>query len=492
MRLLKKILAITIVIISFYYNVQASTCDSLSQIMMEQTWKEFRAIHPFSFQTVGLKHFGDTSVYVMSEPPYWVSPDNIKELFLAYGGHMGIGKHVWGYDGVLTDAIGCVILEYKNKAEFESRLFKLLYRTDYKPYYTNLDNPIPHAYYSLDTLNFFVNNKVLYEIEKAPIFIGHHPFLSKNDTTCIKCWLSNQSASCKIFYSEKPGLLAWTIPLYYIPHINEIEDSVFLSNARKFLLDTDLIVGAIPHENGSVAFIGHERQIPINILPPLRAEAIQLLKQYVTDTLFVRFCADSVKCVDNKTYATPIKMNECLKHSELGNLMVLATELLMSYTTDNQINDYFIADYPLPRESATFEKANVYSSRWYPNFDECFHSYAIGNANCMFPVLYEQKDDVDLPMEIESDNAYEYFVNQKNIDLIRANQYAFIHHVFNMQIQNIPIPEWKELLKQHQLLLNGQLPSIPSVVAPSKNKWIKSPSTIITNAPIKNSDFVIQ
>ena len=72
MRVYQKVLSFMALVILFSHNIHASTCDSISLKLMEQTWREFRAIHPFGFQIVGLKHYGDTCVFVMSEPAEWL------------------------------------------------------------------------------------------------------------------------------------------------------------------------------------------------------------------------------------------------------------------------------------------------------------------------------------------------------------------------------------------------------------------------------------
>lgn len=75
MRVYQKVLSFMALVILFSHKTQASTYDSISLKLMEQTCREFWAIHPFGIQTVGLKHYGDTCVFVMSEPPSWVSQE---------------------------------------------------------------------------------------------------------------------------------------------------------------------------------------------------------------------------------------------------------------------------------------------------------------------------------------------------------------------------------------------------------------------------------
>lgn len=435
---------------------------------MEQTWQEFRSIHPFGFQTIALKHYGkDTCVFVMSEPPDWVSQDSIRNLFNSYGGHMGIGRHTLGYDGVLIDAIGYAKLDETKFSSFEKKLFCLIYGSNFRPYYTNLDNRIPHTYYSPDTIQYVVSAEQLYDIENAPFFVGSSPWGHKKQAVySITSWqtLQGLSPSC-IYYSKEPGYVAWI----FNPMAISMADSLFKADARQFLLNTDLIIGAIP-ARGGVALIGRERQTPVDVLPPLRTETIKLLAQCVSDTLFVSIPSDSTECIDDTIYKTPVIMNECLRHSELGNLMVLATELLMSYGTDNQVYDYFMTEYPYLSDVTSEPKrqGNTHSSVWYPNFDGCYHSLALGETECLYPLFW----GTDKEKETESDSAYSFFISQKNVDLIRAKQYAFIYQALKMQ---------------------SRFTGNPLTTKPEdKNSWIYAPSSIATNAPLANICFIME
>ena len=463
MRSYQKVLAILAVVFFFSHNIHASTCDSISLKLMEQTWKKFRELHPFSFQTIALKHYGqDTCVFVISEPPGWVSQDSIKALFNSYGGHMGIGRHTWGYDGVLMDAIGCVKLDETKFSSFENKLFKLIYGSNYKPYYTNLNNPNPNAFILSDTLNFVVTAEDLYLIEKSPFigYLSNDKLKERPVVLDIATWQAFQDQPSALYYSIRPEYVVWIVN----PYIPATADSVFKSDARRFLLDTDLIIGAIPSSRG-LAFVGRERQTPINVLPPLRAEAIQLLAQQAMDSLYTCFPADSTISLADTLYSTPVVLNESLKHSEIGNLMFQATGLLMAYA-NNHVYDYFAFTMKYPEAIPT----NSYSSCWNSNFDGCLHSIALGEAQCMYPMLYVDEDGSIL--EEASNSAYDFFASQKSIDLIRLKQYAFIHEAFKMQ---------------SHITNNSQ-----DIQINDYHEWIRVPTTIVTNAPFANASFTMQ
>ena len=161
---------------------------------------------------------------------------------------MGVGRHTLGYDGILIDAIGCAKLDEAKFSSFENKLFELIYGSNYKPDYTNLDNPLPQTYYSPDTLQYVVSAEQLYNIENATIFVGSLPWgKEKQAVYSITSWqtLQGLTPSC-IYYSREPGYVAWILN----PMAISMAVSLFKADARQFLLDTDLIIGAIPSRGG--------------------------------------------------------------------------------------------------------------------------------------------------------------------------------------------------------------------------------------------------
>ena len=109
----------------------ANTVLNYAEVLskMEDTWREFRALHPYSYQTVALKHYGDTCVFVMSEPDSWVKKSDLEQLFDKFDGQLILRYQPYGFDGQLTDAVGCAILDSISFHEFEKELFTLLYKT---------------------------------------------------------------------------------------------------------------------------------------------------------------------------------------------------------------------------------------------------------------------------------------------------------------------------------------------------------------------------
>ena len=249
MRVYQKVLSFMALVILFSHNIHASTCDSISLKLMEQTWREFRAIHPFGFQTVGLKHYGDTCVFVMSEPAEWVKTEDLIALFTKYDGHLIECIQPYGYDGELHDYVGCLRKDRIDSLLIRSELFNLLYRTDYKAYYTDLDRPAKHVYFSNKNLNFNINSSNLrMTLFNESFKVSNKKYLAFNDL------MKSKTSSNKLYFSKERGFVVWILDSKGVSRI----DSVFLKTARKFVLDTDIIMGSIL-ENEKVAIIGRER-----------------------------------------------------------------------------------------------------------------------------------------------------------------------------------------------------------------------------------------
>ena len=75
--------------------------------------------------------------------------------------------------------------------------------------------------------------------------------------------------SAGVYVSHKRGLVGWWIP----KKRNLYECRV---SARQFAIDADLVIGALANQSG-VLVLGRERQVPVDILPPLRFETLALL-----------------------------------------------------------------------------------------------------------------------------------------------------------------------------------------------------------------------
>jgi hypothetical protein len=251
----------------------------------EVLWQDFRENYPYKFQMVGLAEFDDNSKFlIISEPPSHATETEIRKIFDGYSFDLSIKTHPIGFDGWVKDIV--IVVSKPDNAKFEkslNELQKYLYHTDYKGYTISL----PIRSKSENFLPYNTNLQIsVAELQKW--FLQDNEILvssNKMETNLNKC-LNNSDAK-GLYFSKKTGFVVWVIDI-----LNDLKDSKI--EARKFSLDADLILGAIARGK-YVAIIGREREIPVNLLPPLRVETImrlaatehsELSQSYERTTLF--------------------------------------------------------------------------------------------------------------------------------------------------------------------------------------------------------------
>lgn len=479
--------AVIVIALFIGHHVYASTCDSIPLKMMEQTWYEFRDIHPFGFQTVGLKHYGDSCVFIMSEPAEWVRSEDLEKLFTENGGHLIVGRKSFGYDGGLYDAIGCVKLDSVTFQTFEKNLFKLLYRTAYKPFYTDLDHPSPHVYYSKKNLNFEISHlNWLNDSWWQEKFENSHHQISS-------FWnlVNNKKNSNELYYSKKRGFVVWKI------NPNKL-DNRFCENARRFALDTDFVLSAFC--KADVFLVGRAREVPLTTLPPLRSETIQLLASL--DSIEFKAPLAIPYSIEDSVWAKGIMMPKKMKNTELGNLLTTANLILMYMDNQAMVKDYFI-DYPRPsnqifNDDVEYEfltKEGVMNGWYLPNIypdipqvlplflqsnnqSSGLHHYSINTSDrfslillnrtgCLMPWLKQYHESTDTVL---NEKIHEYISSLNNTDLVRMAQYAIIYQAFRY----FKSKKGCNTLSQHS-------DSVP------KEQWVQTPSTMVLNTNCNHS-----
>lgn len=409
-----------------------------SNAVMDSTWLAFRNNHPYGFQTVGLRHCGDDCVFVISEPSESVSKEAVAKLFQQYGGKTVVKQKPFGYDGWLSDIVGQVRFQSANQEKsFTHDLFTLLYGTDYKAYYTDLDNPSSHVYYSPYELNYSIS-----AAELMTWFLDDNEMLrdASGTTKNITSWLeSSFQESNKLLVSVERGFVVWLINTKKL----SASDPLFKTNARKFSLDSDLIIGAFGKKGKNVAVIAREREVPVTVLPPLRIETLTLLATTSNQSLaqsYERYNVFAGKLKGNKDFA-PIYLSDELWHTEYGNLLNVADQMLKSWSQNGQI-DYYDFGYPKPIDWAFRKGAleDMESEQLTYNWntkgagyiiEDDYDVYAINRTGSL-PVSYfpdgkegQMEDKVYDAEEL----AYDFFSQLSNPELVRVVQYAAFYQI---------------------------------------------------------------
>ena len=420
---------------------------------MDETWQKFRQIHPYGYQTVALKHVDGECVFIISEPSESVTEGALEALFRRYGGSMTVKHQPLGYDGWLADAVGRVNFPNGEVPDnFTQDLFNLLYGTDYKAFYTDLDNPSEHVYFSEYRLNYSISAAELYKWFVTDKEEFNTP---SGITKTVKELLTTKSnVTNELFYSKNRGFVTWIVSP---DKINE-SDKYFKTNARRFALDTDLIIGAIGKKGGKMAIIARERVVPVTVLPPLRIETITLLATTDNDELaqsFEMYDVFAGKTSENIDMA-PIYLSDELKHTEYGNLLNMTDQMLKSWTENNDVHDYNY-NYPTPIDWAfnegVFRDLNMGHSLTY-NWNTAgagyvikdwngLDIYAVNRTGCL-PVSFipeGMEGKTDKRVNDAEELAFDFFSELNSPELVREVQYATLYQIFRY----FDIPPQQEL-----------------------------------------------
>ena len=421
--------------------------DARSRVSMDDVWKEFRANHPYGFQTVGLKHNGDEHIFVISEPSESVSYQAIESLFGNYNGTVTIKKDSLGYDGWLADVVGAIRFKSgEQEASFKTELFNLLYGTPYKAYYTDLDKPSRHSYFApyKYNLNYSITAAELKQwfVEEEESFgeLSEHGTVTGNKSL-LSYLSSNEKNPNKLLYSRERGFVVWLINPSGVS-----DNESFRLHARKFALDTDLIIGAFGTKGKTVAIVAREREIPVDILPPLRIETLSLLATTNNESLaqsYERHNVFASKLPDNNDVA-PIYLSDELWHTEYGNLLNVTDQMLKSWSENGDI-DYKNFLHPKPIDWA-FERgavrdldANQLTYNWntagagYVIEGDNYDIFAVNRTGSL-PVSYipgGMEGKVDQKVYDAEELAYDFFSGLNSPELARVVQYATFYQIFS-------------------------------------------------------------
>lgn len=426
-----------------HIGVVAALGSQLSEAnVMEEVWKEFRQIHPYGYQTVALKHIGSDCVFVISEPSESVTEEMLSQLFLRYGGSMIIKHQPLGYDGWLGDAVGIIHSpdDYKFN-DFTRDLFNLLYGTDYKAFYSNLDEPLEHCYYSHHKLNYSISAEELstWIVKEKERFVS----VDNVDDGLLMSELLNDKGKTGIYYSKNPGFVVW---LFNTKNYGT-GNSDFRKMSRRFSLDSDLILGAFGTKGKRMAIVGRERQVPVDVLPPLRSETIELIANSDNESLAQSYERHNVFGGKTSQYqdVAPIYLSDELWHTEYGNLLNVTDQMLKSWSENGDIKYIKFGFYPQPIDWAFIRGAvrDLHTDGLTYNWNTAGAGYVIPgdggteilsvNRTGSLPVSYIPSGmEGKAPEEVveAEELAYDFFSGLNNPDLTRVVQYATLYQIF--------------------------------------------------------------
>lgn len=470
------VLMICICIGAYIYSLPPAIEKSLAYANMDNVWKEFREKNPYNIQIEGLKRYEDNSyVAIISEPSERVSADDLKDFFDEYNCEFRTDTIKLGYDGWLRDAVVSFNdLDEDDILDFSKKLSKLLYGTDYKTCVMDFTTIPEHTAFSSFDLNAQVT-----EVELRKWFLEDNEQLinydNKSVTTTLPEIFKESRNKTELYYSKESGFIVWVL------EIGECDKTEFKVAARKFSLDSDLILGAI-QSGTTVAVIARERCVPIYELPPMRQETLCLLASTYEDELAQSYERTSLfagKQKGGKDFA-PIYLSDELWHTEYGNILNVTDQMLKSWSENGMI-DYVDFDYPKPVywtfNAGAMKDLGVsqLTYNWntegagYMVEDDTYCIYALNRTGSL-PVSYipgesEGISDKD-PVYLAEQQAYDFFSYLSSPELVKVVQYVAMYQIF----KNFKIFIEKE---DREILENGIM-AVPEQLKLAANDRIKS------------------
>jgi hypothetical protein len=413
-------------------NLILENCEVFLQ--KDSIYQDFRNNFRFQFQTIGVATFSDSSrLILISEPSPCFEIDSIKSILSKFTHAIETRNHPFGYDGFVTDIlISMVNATDENVQNIVRKLSETLYLSDYKPISIKLPVENKRVYFSEANLDYQIS---LHEFNEW-FLKNNEPFIQLQDTNTIYTVSSIfENKNTGVFFSQLPGFVAWALP-------KKADVADHIGDIRKFTLDADLILGALA-DTSMLVIIGRERESPLHELPPLYVETILLLasitEKELSQSLDINdFMAGKMK---NGRDWCPTYLSKELEHTEFGNLMTLTDILLKDWSESGSIQEYNFR-YPKPK--------------YYPFRRPLFRMlglnelvYNWNTANAMYAIdlpevtIYTLNRTGSLPVSYFSSQeraysigrnyerqAYNYFANLGNTDLVRVVQYTALYQLF--------------------------------------------------------------
>lgn len=422
--------------------ISRSESDGLTQV-----WNRFRERFPFGTQTVAISPADSLGnrVLVLPEPPNDVTLEVITGIDPARIKRIETRKQRIGKDGWVTDVVASVVASDEELPALIAHVSSRIFGTDYKAHALRIGSlPTSRAKYELD-VRATADELFHWVLGPGASFVPLHGGLA---VSIAQVSMSHRSA---VYFSEKPGLLLWWLP-------KNITAGKCRTEAREFALDSDLIVGGVGFDTG-VAVLARERQVPIDVLPPLRAETLALLDAVSDGELAQSYERNHPFAgrMDSTRDWAPAYLSPELVDTEYGLLLNVADQILKGWSNSGLTTYAGFEKYPQPqrwpfRRALPLElAAEELTYNWNTNGagysirrDEVT-VFALNRTGAL-PVSYipgEKPTDGDATVEAAEQAAYEYFAGCAEPVLVRVVQYASLYqclHALHAGEATAPVP----------------------------------------------------
>jgi hypothetical protein len=430
---MKRVMSCAAVVLAFLYASSAFGQETARP----REWRQFRDTYPYHVQGVAVSkpRLDGSRVVIVAEPPPHVDRAKLSAIFAGATSLHYPGQWI-GYDGWVRDAVAVIPAERAGAVgELVDTLHREMFGTTYKAFILPIEPAVTQASVDVTALNLRVSAADLARwLLPAPATPSRRPlrFTRIGSTTAVSAGAILDRALRGVFVSSQPGLV-----------LCAVSSAAPLANARidlrQFVLDSDLILGAI-RKGTQVVLVGRERVAPVTVLPPLRVETLLQLASVSRDELSQSYERTNFAAgrFDEKHDWAPIYLSPALVDTEYGSLLNITDQLLKSWSMSGQIKyERFVypvpASYPFPKPLMEHVHAPEVTFNWntkgagYVIDAHGVEILALARTGAL-PVDYLGNKDARL-LEAE-DRGYDYFSATGDPNLVRVVQYAGLYQVF--------------------------------------------------------------
>jgi hypothetical protein len=406
----------------------------------ELEWLRFRNAFPLHIQTLATSgvYPAGTRTLIVAEPPPHVTIEELCKVNASLLSNHSVKQWTIGFDGWVKDVVFELPPTGDNELnELIKKLSAYLFSTDYKAYALRL--PV-----NLDELTTKYPLDIQVRTRDLETWYAKEAFVTAAGSDPRQL----EGAPYGVYFSKEPGLVAWVIPKQ---HLEERK-----ADARKFALDSDLVLGAVARDD-KIAIFGRERVVPLTVLPPLRMEMVAAIAATRESSLSQSY--------ERKVFAAgpaygrwdwaPIYLSPELLDTEYGSILNMTDQMLKGWSEHGAQEYYnfrcanparFPFDAPLMRALRASQLLYNWNTTGFGLLTDSsdLSVYATTRTGAL-PVIYlpEREEGVlarllgvqaDKEMAAKvykaEDDGYRYYATLNNPLLARAVQYATLYQIF--------------------------------------------------------------
>lgn len=337
----------------------ASDQQSCTVAAICDDWLTFRHANPWPYQTTAIRVDGDEAVIVLSEPPPTVPRADLREALTSLFGDklLEAGYLRWptGVDGWLEDIVIRVKLTGPDMQPVLSQKLEqwaaprdvvagmnTVQLLQFGTAASWFDRIAPRE--AMATIG---EVKVTAAELRNWTSAGAGQWLPVGDPQVPVDWPTlARGGRAGAFRQQQGKLVALVLPKAAVPE-------AFAAEFRRFAIESDLLLGSVKAKNGAAVIVGRQRQIPMDVLPPIRFETFLSFNQAPSAELAQSYERKRIfagKIKNGKLAGwdwAPILLSPQLQDGEMGTLLNIADQILKSWSEHGDVQ-YYSFVYPKP------------------------------------------------------------------------------------------------------------------------------------------------